>query len=158
MHDRTNATRALAVILLVAVLGCGDSTELLEARILDELGVHLALTADRRVVARGDTVAFTASAHNPMQEAVQIGQHCGPAFDVLVRPPTGARISVLDANVGPHGVFTCELGPWHFVDPGETEELTLRWEAPGLPGVYRARATLRRDEVYLSEPVHVLVE
>jgi hypothetical protein len=55
----------------------------------------------------------------------------------------GLTVAVLAEIVGPNGAFTCELGPHHFADPGETETLRLRWRVPAERGVYRAVTGLR---------------
>jgi hypothetical protein len=131
--------KVLAVIAALAatLAACSD--------LAGPLGrVRVAVTADRTVVARGDTVRFTASATNPTADRIQIGRECGPALDVQVAGPGGKRRSVLADLLGSKGAFTCELGEYHFADPGETETLHLAWVAPVRPGAYIARAGLRR--------------
>ena len=145
-------TRAPILTLVALVAGCGESITFPAKG----LGVELRITAVPTVVAVGDSVTFTASAYNPTNEEVQIGQQCGPSFDVLVTTPTGAEVSVLTESLGGHVFFTCQLGPWHIVEPGETETMILEWRAPA-PGVYAARATLRREERYLSAAAQVTV-
>lgn len=127
-----------ALVATTGMLGCSDATEPIEQ-------VRIALSVSAGVVAAGDTVAFTTTAINPTRERVQLGTACGPSFDVLVTAPDGRTVSVLGEQVGPNGAFTCELGPYHFVDPGATQTLRLRWRAPAEVGVYRAVTGLRRN-------------
>jgi hypothetical protein len=122
-----------ALVATTGINGCSHATEPIEQ-------VRIALTVSPGVVAAGDTVAFTTTAINPTGERVQLGTSCGPSFDVLVTAPDGRTVSVLGAQVG-----TCELGPYHFVDPGATQTLQLRWRAPTEVGVYRAVTGLRRN-------------
>jgi hypothetical protein len=144
----------ITVLLISLAAGCDESP----AFPANGLGVELEITADRVAAQPGDTVVFTASAFNPTTRVIQIGQRCGPSFDVLVTSPKGTKVSVLAHMLGAAVLFTCQGGDWHYAEPGERETQTLRWRAPEEPGDYWARATLRRDDLVLSEPVRVTVE
>jgi hypothetical protein len=84
------------------------------------------------------------------------GQECGPALDVVLKKTDGGEISLLNAVTG-DGVFTCELGPHHFADPGETERLVLGWRVTGVAGTFQAHARLRRTEEFRSKSITLVV-
>ena len=98
-----------------------------------------------------------ATAFNPTDETVQIGRECGPSFDVLVKMPDGSEIAVL-REWNPGGAYTCQLGSWHFADPGELERLDLPWRVPLTLGGYEAVVVLRRPESMRSAPQRFTIQ
>jgi hypothetical protein len=142
-------TRSVMLLSLGLMWGCGTTEP------LDQL--VLAIAFDPPTVAQGDSVHFVASAYNPTDERVRLGTQCGPSFDVLVTRPDGEEVSVLLERVGPDAAFICLETPQHSADPGETEELTLAWLVPDVPGQYEAVAVLRRPGPYSSSPVQFVV-
>jgi hypothetical protein len=140
--------RSIAVSTSVVLVGCG-ATEPFEELVLSTVMEPAAVSA-------GDSVRFTAEAFNPTDERVQVGRECGPAMDVVVTTPEGTTISTLLEMVG-NGAFTCELGPHHFADPGETERVVTRWQVPAVSGEYEAVTVLRRPEFVRSAPLRFTV-
>ena len=59
------------------------------------IGVDVTLSADRVVIAAGDSVHFTVTATNRSSVRVQLGEQCGPSMDVAVLAPTGREQSAL---------------------------------------------------------------
>src|SRR3954466_2131384 len=60
----------------------------------------------------GDSIDFTAWAHNSTDHSIQIGERCGPAMDVIVDAQGEARgQSALIMKYGPDIAFTCQLSP-----------------------------------------------
>ncbi len=115
-------------------------------------GIEVGLSAAPSTVALGETVQLTITAHNSTDRRVQLGVPCGPPMDVVIRGPSGRRVSVLYEMLGPNGAFTCELAEYHFADPGETEVLRLTWRVPLRRGTYRAVGGLRGD----NDQLHTL--
>ncbi|MDQ3996093.1 MAG: BsuPI-related putative proteinase inhibitor [Gemmatimonadota bacterium] len=98
----------------------------------------MSLSASPSTAAPGDTVRLTVTARNSTNRQIQIGFPCGPAMDAVITGPRGERVSVLHEMIAPNGAFTCELGPHHFADPGETETVRLAWRTPTRRGEYTA--------------------
>ena len=127
---------------------------------VDRPEITIRLHADPDVVSRGDTVSFTARAHNSTAAEVIIGGQCGPAMDVLIRSPIGRINSVLELMVGRNADFTCELRREHFAPAHDSTTTRLWWVAPK-SGEYLARAGARDalgnavDDV--SEPIRIRV-
>jgi hypothetical protein len=121
-------------------------------------GVTLALDADPATAAPGDTIRLTATAYNSTNQRIQIGSQCGPAMDVLITTPQGHQRSALHERHGPNVAFTCELGPYHFVEPKSTQVTRIEW-VPGGSGEYVAAAGLRRADGLsnVSDPVRIRV-
>ncbi len=76
--------------------------------------------------------------------------------------PKGAIVSVLDAQYQDAKIpvaFSCELGPYHFVESRDTLVNRLWWTAPGFRGKYSAvagaRGRIRLDDV--SQPLWITV-
>jgi hypothetical protein len=155
-----------AAIALLGALGCSDITgsqapgrpySLSPARIP---GVEVALSLSPAAVAPGDTVRLIVTAHNSTDRRIQIGFACGPAMDAVISSPRAGRVSVLSEMLGSNGAFTCELGPHHFADPGETETVRLFWRASPQRGTYTAVGGLRGqgNELHnLTAPVLITV-
>ena len=122
-------------------------------------GVRVELTVSPGIVAPGDTVRLVATARNATRERLQIGIQCGPPMDISLATPTGQRRSALKDLLGGNGVFTCELGPQHFVEPEGTQITRIAWIAPSTRGEYVAVAGLRRGDGLgnVSEPIRFQV-
>ena len=118
-------------------------------------GISVTVRVERTEYRPGDTVRFVVTAFNVSTRRVQIGQSCGPSFDVEVTMPSGARRSVLSDLVGPDEAYTCQRLPEHFVEPGGTQRAELRWQVPAARGRYSASAGLRRGDGLsnLSSPI-----
>ena len=108
-------------------------------------GIQVRLRVHPVLASPGDTIQFLIEATNLTDRTIQIGTPCGPALDSYVFKNGAISVSVLQA-VAAGAVFTCELGPHHFADPGETETLRLRWPAPPIRGEYIAIAGIRRAD------------
>jgi hypothetical protein len=108
-------------------------------------GVEVVLTADRAVVAAGDSVHFTVTATNRSSVRVQLGQQCGPSMDVAVLAPTGREQSAIIGDRADLS-FTCPLPLDFFADPGVSRTVKIGWRAPGLAGTYVGRGALRRSD------------
>ena len=117
-------------------------------------GVTVALVIAPAVVEPGDSVLLVATARNAMRQRLQIGVQCGPAMDVLIVTPTREVRSAL-SDVTNGGYFTCELSPYHFVEPDSSRVVQLRWVAPAVRGEYTVTAGLRRADG-LGNPSQVM--
>jgi hypothetical protein len=147
IHGGTGHLRIpLAAFAAVIGAACGSGTPtdpgLAESRSqLDGITVRVAPSA--ATVAPGDSIAFVVTIENATDTLVQVGEQCGPAVDVVVTPSLSGSPSVLSSG---RAVFTCELGPQHFVASRTTRTVSLTWRAPGQRGDYSARAGLRRSD------------
>ncbi len=165
MKCRTPVFLALLLIALPSAVSCDGPTDPLGLGKPGALsprvwGIRVTLTVSPSVAAPGDTVRLTVTAHNSTDRRIQIGLACGPAMDAVITAPDGHRVSVLSEMLGPNGAFTCELGPYHFADPGETETVRLAWRASARRGDYTAVGGLRTSdgELYnVSQPVVIRV-
>ena len=95
-------------------------------------GITIVLHASRAVLALGDTMTFTVTAHNATDERVQVGFQCGPSLDVRVRSPERTYTSALIDQFADSEVlvaFTCELGPGHFAQPRDSLVNRIPWKA-----------------------------
>ena len=122
-------------------------------------GVDVTLSANRVVIAAGDSVYFTVTATNRSSVRVQLGEQCGPSMDVAVMAPTGREQSALvgdRANVA----FTCPLPEDFFADPGVSRTVRIGWRAPSLTGAYVGRGALRRTHGLSNEspPLTITVQ
>lgn len=113
--------------------------------------LSLVLRASPLEPSGGDTVRFTAVAHNATRGPTYIGEFCGPGMDVVITPvdgPGGGRaVSALQDMLGPMGEFDC-IGSRGPIAPGDSLVEHLWWVAPQQPGTYRAMASERtRPEV-----------
>ncbi|MBV9880675.1 MAG: hypothetical protein JO180_09275 [Gemmatirosa sp.] len=122
-------------------------------------GVTVVLSPAPSTVAPGDTIRLVATARNATRQRIQIGLQCGPPMDVSIATPDGRRRSVLADLLGGNGAFTCELGPYHFVEPDSTRATAVAWVVPSTRGEYVAVAGLRRADGLgnLSEPIRFQV-
>jgi hypothetical protein len=113
-------------------------------------GVDVTLSADRVVLAAGDSVHFTVTATNRSSVRVQLGEQCGPSMDVAVLAPTGREQSAI---VGDRqgAYFTCPLPADFFADPGVSRTVYIGWRAPDVGGAYIARGALRRADGLSNE-------
>ncbi|MCU0626221.1 MAG: hypothetical protein MUF21_06990 [Gemmatimonadaceae bacterium] len=150
--DRSVARdRRVAAMLLAAaaIVGCAEGAPTDAGMTLSReriAGVTVRMTPSRSMVAPGDTIAFIVSITNGTDASIELQGPCGPEADVQVTPASNGNPSVLAAFVGPRGVFTCERGPHHVLEPRETQVLALQWRAPAGRGDYRARAGLRHHD------------
>ena len=156
----------VVMIALLGAAGCTGTTSPASSEgpyalsTLRVRGIEVALSISPSVAAPGDTVRLTVTAHNSTDRQVQIGFPCGPAMDAVITGPGVESVSVLYEMLGPNGAFTCELGPHHFADPGETETVRLTWRAPVRRGTYTAVGGLRGqgDQLHtLSPPVLITI-
>jgi hypothetical protein len=129
---------------------------------LDRPDISIEMRADRTSVVPGDTVRFTLIARNVGSTRVQVGAQCGPAMDIRISPPTGAAVSVLNAQFQDEKIpvaFTCELAPYHFAEPRDSLLNRLWWKASTIRGVYvavaGARGAIGLDDV--SAPLSIRV-
>ncbi len=83
-------------------------------------------------------------------------------MDIRISKPTGGVISVLNAQSQDSKTpvaFTCELGPYHFAEPGDSLINRLWWKAPSTRGVYVAVAGARGaaglDDISVPLAIHV---
>jgi hypothetical protein len=119
-------------------------------------GVDLTLSADRVVVAPGDSVHFTVTATNRSSVRVQLGEQCGPSMDVAVMAPTRREQSALTGDrVG--AFFTCALPENAFADPGVSRMVHVGWRAPSLTGAYLGRGALRRTDGLSNESLPLTI-
>jgi hypothetical protein len=140
---------ALASLLLFTS-ACSATDDPIHPRVADFISsgvdrpeIRMTIAAEPRLVSGGDTVRLIARAYNSSSRRIQIGIKCGPALDVLIRTPTGRVISALDAMSGPNAMFTCELSPFHFVEPRDSLIHRMWWVAPARSGKYMAVAGAR---------------
>jgi hypothetical protein len=156
----------VVTIALLGAAGCTGTTSFAPSEgpytpsRLRGRGVEVALSVSPSIAAPGDTIRLTVTAHNSTDRRIQIGFQCGPAMDAVITGPGAGRVSVLHEMLGPNGAFTCELGPRHFADPGETETVRLTWRAPARGGTYTAVGGLRGqgDQLHtLSPPVLITI-
>lgn len=110
------------------------------------LRLSLVLRAAPLEPSRGDTVRFTAVAHNATRAPISIGEFCGPGMDVVISPVDsadgGRTVSVIQEMLGPMGEFDC-IGRRGPIAPGDSLVEHLWWIAPRRTGAYRAMATER---------------
>jgi len=123
------------------------------------IGVDVTLSADRVVIAAGDSVHFTVTATNRSSVRVQLGEQCGPSMDVAVLAPTGREQSALIGDRA-SAVFTCPLPADFFADPGVSRTVRIGWRAPSLTGAYLGRGALRRTDGLSNEspPLRITVQ
>jgi hypothetical protein len=122
-------------------------------------GVDLTLSADRVVVAAGDSVQFTITATNRSPVRVKLGEQCGPSMDVVVLAPTGREQSALIGD-REGAYFNCPLPGDFFADPGVSRTVQVGWRAPSLTGTYIGRGALRRTDGLSNEspPLRITVQ
>ena len=107
--------------------------------------LRITLRAEPRAAAPGDTVRFTAVAHNPTRDTVNVGRGCGPGMDVLIQPPKGPPTSIYAGTI-----FTCDY--YDPAPPRDSVTQRLNWLAPGTPGAYVAVAGERYARGQLTNP------
>jgi hypothetical protein len=147
-------------LVLLTALGCHGSTEPYVLSQVRVPGLEVAVSASPSTATLGEDVRLTVTAHNSTDQRIQIGVLCGPAMDAVITGPMGSRVSILAEMLGLDAAFTCELGPRHFADPGETETLQLTWRVRPVRGEYTVVAGLRREHGQLdnlSAPVRISV-
>lgn len=136
---------------LLAVFACTDGAG-------PETPLVLGIDAMPRTVTAGDSILFTASAKNTTSETIDLNSGCGSSLDVIVTSPGGEIISLYMVELNGR-VPTCERRWYHDAEPGELIELEFFWEAPQVPGTYRALTEIRchEEECQSSEAINVTV-